>query len=93
MASLTLKNVPDKLLKALRRNAAGERRSLNQQAIHLLAIALEAPSEAPQERTRAVAAQVAAWRRLAGSWKSDVDPETEARQLSEQRSAGREVDL
>ena len=91
MASLTLKNVPDKLLKALRKAAESDRRSLNQEVVHLLASALgleKASSRAPD-----VAAQLAAWRKLAGQWKSDVDPATEAEQVMERRSQGREVDL
>ncbi len=40
MASLTLKGIPDTLLEQLRRLAAKERRSLNQQAILILERAL-----------------------------------------------------
>ena len=43
MASLTLKGIPDDVMKRLRRRAEAERRSLNQEAIRLLETALEEP--------------------------------------------------
>jgi len=91
MPSLTLKNLPDDLLQALREAAARERRSLTQEIIHLLESALQAR---PKGSTRPdVDAQVAAWRRLAGKWESDVDGATEAKRIVGKRTAGREVDF
>jgi hypothetical protein len=40
MASITLKNIPEDLLDALRQDASRERRSLNQQALYLIQVAL-----------------------------------------------------
>jgi hypothetical protein len=93
MASLTLKNVPDKLMKALRKAAEGDRRSLNQEVMHLLEEALGKRAETftPSEK---VQAQLDAWRKLAGKWQSDLSPEEEAKQLRQsRRPGGREVDL
>ncbi len=90
MASLTLKNVPESLLRALRRAADRERRSLNQQAILLLEASVGDAARDPRTEARA---QVAAWRRIAGHWQSDVDAETDLRRARAMRSAGREVDL
>lgn len=42
MASLTLKGIPDDVLRRLRERAAAERRSLNQEAIRLLEAAVAA---------------------------------------------------
>ena len=90
MASLTLRNLSDKLVDELRAAAERDRRSLTQQIIHLLEIALR---ERPQEASRSdVKAQVAAWRKLAGKWESDVDAETEAASLRKARTRGRAVD-
>lgn len=86
MASITLKNIPEDLLDALRKAAEGDRRSLNQEILHLLAGALEQQAE-PQ-------AQLRAWRKLAGRWESDLSPTEEAKRLRRGRhSRGREVDL
>jgi len=93
MASLTLKNVPDVLLRALRASAESDRRSLNQQVIHLLAGALGVTKGKAARSPTDVEAQVAAWRKLAGRWDSDVDLATETDQLRRSRSPGRKVDL
>lgn len=93
MASLTLKNVPDDLLSALRDAAEADRRSLNQEVIHLLISAVPGPVGRTTPPPLGVEAQLAAWRKLAGKWESDVDPTTEAEQLRERRLPAREVDL
>jgi plasmid stability protein len=97
MASLTLKNLPDDLIEELRAAAEDDRRSLNQEAMHLLTLALRARASptSPTATTPAtdVQAQVAAWRKLAGKWASDVDRATEASALIKRRSRGRKVNL
>jgi len=92
MASLTLKNLPDDLLRALREAAESDRRSLTQELIHLLDTALRGRTERPARKVRDVDAQVAAWRELAGKWQSDVDAATESERLMASRTSGREVD-
>ncbi len=92
MASLTLKNLPDDLLRALRKVADKDRRSLTREIIYLLESALGG-TERPASRAPGVDAQLAAWRKLAGKWKSDVDRKTEAERLMEGRTSGRKVEL
>lgn len=68
MASITLKNVPDELLDALREAAQRDRRTMTQEILYLLETALcglPKAVEAPDAK-----AQVAAWRKLAGKWES-----------------------
>ena len=92
MASLTLKNLPDELLRALRKAADKDRRSMTQEIIHLLESALgRAERRAPESATATV--QLAAWRKLAGKWESDMDRATEARRITDRRTSGREVDF
>jgi hypothetical protein len=92
VSSITLKNVPEDLMQALRRAADEDRRSVTQQIIHLLESALGGP--APRGgRAPDVEAQLAAWRKLAGQWESDVDRATETRQLLSRRTRGRAVDF
>jgi hypothetical protein len=94
MASLTLKNIPGDLLDALREAAEGDRRSLNQEVLHLLSAALGLrPGGRSASPSPKVEAQVRAWRKLAGKWQSDLTPTEEARRVTRRRSAGREVDL
>lgn len=91
MPSLTLKNLPTPVLEALRASAESSRRSINQQAIQLLsrALGLEGGGISPER----VAAQVEAWRRLAGRWKSDLSPAQEIAAIRKARTRGRKVDL
>lgn len=93
MASLTLKSLPDDLLRALRRAAAKDHRSLTREIIHRLEASLRGRIEPPAPRGRDADAQVATWRKLAGKWKSDVDPATETERLMGRRTSGREVHL
>lgn len=93
MASLTLKNVPDVLLSSLREAAEKDRRSLTQEIIYLLDQALQEHERQPTARRADVEAQVAAWRKLAGKWKSDVDCTTESERIVAKRTLGRKVVL
>ena len=92
MSSLTLKNIPEDLLGALREAAERDRRSLTQEIIHLLTVALRG-GKRPAGGSPDVEAQLAAWRKLAGKWESDLDPATEAERIMERRTEGREVEL
>jgi hypothetical protein len=93
MAALTLKNLPDDLLRDLREAADHDRRSLNQQVIHLLDAALRAAPHRTGALRSEAQAQVAAWRRLAGRWQSNEDRAAEAKRIAARRSAGRKVAL
>lgn len=89
MPSITLKDVPKKLLDRLRAAAARERRSINQEALVLLEGGLSA-IETAEERARR---QVEAWRALAGTWVSDETFEREVAAIYEGRTMGRDADL
>ncbi len=91
MASLTLKNLPDELLQALRDAAEHDRRSLTQEIIHLLETALRVRPKRVERPD--VDTQIAEWRKLAGKWESDADSAAESRRILEKRTPGREVDL
>ena len=89
MSSITLKDVPEELLSRLRKAAARDRRSLNQEAIFLIEGGLAARETAEDRAQR----QIAAWRGLAGEWASNADFEDEVAMLYAARSAGRDVSL
>lgn len=93
MAAITLKNVPEKLLSKLRRTAAANRRSLNQQALLMLAEASEQAAPKGAVESTAAAAQLAEWRALCGAWRSDASTKIELARIYRQRSAGRKVEL
>jgi plasmid stability protein len=91
MASLTLKNLPDDLLRALRKAAGKDRRSMTQEVVHLLELALGRVERSA--RSPDVEAQLAAWRKLAGQWESNEESATEAGRVMARRTRGREVDF
>jgi len=93
MPSLTLKNLPDSFLKALREAAERDRRSLTQEVIYLVEEALQNRPQSQPRHDRDLESQVAAWRALAARWESDVDIETESQRLLDGRTGGREVEL
>lgn len=94
MPSLTIKDIPDKLLRRVRARAAAERRSMNGAVIQLLdeALAGRSPraSDSAQARARA---QVDVWRRLAGRWRSRLTASQEIARIYAARSRGRPVRL
>jgi plasmid stability protein len=93
MTALTLKNLPPKLLRALRAAAEHDRRSLTQEVIHLLELALHHRVERPDRVAFDAASQLTAWRKLAGTWQSDLEPALEAERVMASRTPGRKVEL
>ena len=94
MASITIKNIPDRLLARLREQAAMEQRSMNKELIRLLDIGLSAERAHPMEhRRRRAVTQAAAWSRLSGRWVSDLPVEDEVAAIYSGRSGGREVEF
>ena len=94
MASITIKNIPDRLLTRLRERAAMENRSMNREIIRLLDMSLSADRIDRLEHRRTVAdSQAEAWSRLGGRWISDVPIEDEIASVYAARSAGREIEL
>ena len=94
MASITIKNIPDRLLARLREQAAMEQRSMNKEIIRLLDIGASAERAHPIEhRRRRAVTQAAAWSRLSGRWVSDLPVEDEVAAIYSGRSGGREVEF
>ena len=95
MASVTIKDIPDEILEALRHRAAADHRSLNKEVIHLLGTALSS-SFAPGDsvhRKQVADRQADAWTRLTGRWDSDQRVEDEIADIYSARSEGRDIDL
>ena len=86
MSALTLKGVPEPLLRRLRKVAHEQRRSLNQQVLAMLEAKLDEPV-----KVSPVEAQLAAWRALAAEWDSDVAADAEAKAILKRRTKGRVV--
>jgi plasmid stability protein len=67
MDSVTVQDIPQDLLERWRHRAAEDRRSLNEEILHLLDLALsgECVGQDAADRVRRIDAQIRAWRRLA----------------------------
>ena len=94
MPSLTIKDIPLKLLRRVRARAARERRSMNGEIILLLDEALAGRQERVRESVKERAfAQAEAWARLAGRWRSGASATQEIAAIYAARSRGRPVSL
>jgi len=94
MPSLTLKDIPESLLERLRACAVRDQRSLNREAIWLLEQALKQQPDPAVQRLRQPAAQLAAWRALAGRWQgSPAEIDDLVQDIYQSRTQGREVML
>lgn len=96
MSSLTLKNVPDLLLEALRQCAEEDRRSLTQEILYLLEQAVLERRRPRQDEYLSVAdvqRQCDDWLRVAGRWKSDRSAAEEIAEIYASRTPGRDVEL
>ena len=93
MASLTVRNIPEDLMKDLRVLSERERRSLNNEVI----VVLEAGLASKAERFEAVplGAQLQAdlWLELCGQWKDERSTDEIIEDIRAHRTLGREVDL
>lgn len=97
MKSITLRKVPENVTERIREFSERERRSINSEFLVIIEEGLEAHSaELDNTVPRAHisrAAQIAAWKDLAGKWK-DKRPATEiVEDIRHARTAGREVKL
>lgn len=70
-----------------------ERRSLTQEALVLLEAALAIPMGDIPSGGSQTQAQVTAWQRLAGRWRSDTTAVAEIEGIYAARTKGRKVDL
>ena len=94
MPSVTIKDIPPKLLQKVRARAARERRSMNGEIIRLLdeALALK-PERAPAALRERASAQADAWYRLSGRWRGRGSAKKQIAAVYAARSRGRPVSL
>lgn len=93
MASMTIADIPAHVLGRLQKKAAEDRRSLEQELVHILEQALTGdPAEDSGWTDADSEAQYQAWCRL-GVWESDRSAEEEIRDIYSRRTQGRTVEL
>jgi plasmid stability protein len=94
MPSLTLKDIPTPLMERLRTRADQDQRSLNREAIWLLEQAMESSADPATQLKQETAAQLGAWRAMAGRWQGDAgDTDDLVAEIYQSRTQGREFSL
>jgi plasmid stability protein len=95
MSSLTLKNIPESLLEALRQHAEEDRRSLTQEVLYLLEQAVREKREPLREylSVAEISKQCDEWLRIAGTWDSARPIAEEIEEIYASRTSGRNVEL
>jgi hypothetical protein len=91
MPTLTIKKFPDKLLRALRREAENSRRSVTQEVLSRLEDSVGVKTR--RTKYQAIENQVASWSKLVGKWKSNLTVKEEIDRLYRARKRGRKVKL
>jgi plasmid stability protein len=82
MANLQVRDIDDRLYEALRRMAAGKRRSISQEVIHILEKYLSSPERFETNPTEE-------FLKLAGSWVDDREAGEIARDIRQSRRSKR----
>ena len=90
MSALTIKDFPDKLLAALRREAQRSRRSVTQEVLRRLEHSV---APASSGKYGSAPEQAATWSKLSGKWKSNLTVKEEIDQLYRARRRGRKIQL
>lgn len=93
MANLTIRNIPEELLRGLRQLSKKERRSLNSEALVLLEKSLQEYTLEKHGDTVSVEAQTEIWSKLAGEWEDPRPAEEICADVLSQRTPGRKVEL
>lgn len=96
MATLTVRNIPDRALERLREWAVADRRSLNNEIVVVLENAVESPASPTGEgslRVMSAVRQIQRWEDLCGRWRDDREWQEIVSDIVSHRTAGREVAL
>ncbi len=93
MPNLTIRNMPEELLRNLRRLSKKERRSLNSEVLVLLEKSLQEYTLEKHSDTVSVEAQTEIWSKLAGEWEDPRPAEEIIADVLSHRTPGRKVEL
>lgn len=93
MANLTIRNVPEELLKSLRKLSQKERRSLNSEVLVLLEKSVTQDVLEKNNNTISIQAQTELWSKLAGEWEDSCLAEETIGNILTHRTLGRKVEL
>jgi plasmid stability protein len=95
MKNLTIRNIPDELLEKIKVLSKAERRSLNSEILIILEKGLnkELNSSANSKSNISKELQVEIWKTLAAKWEDDRSTEEIIKDIYDNRTMGRDVEL
>jgi plasmid stability protein len=93
MPSLTLRNIPEELLSALRTLSERERRSLNSELLVVMEAGIAAKAERLEPLPPGAELQARLWEDLCGAWEDERDADEIIEDIRSHRSPGRKVEL
>jgi len=93
MYNLTIRNIPEDLLKNLRRLSQKERRSINSEILVLLEKSVMQETLEKSGDTISLQAQTELWSKLAGAWEDSRTADEITDDILAHRTLGREVEL
>jgi plasmid stability protein len=95
MKSITVRNIPDKLIDRLRTLSVLEKRSLNNEILMVLekGLAKESEYKTNFKNHLSMDTQIKIWQNLCGQWKDKRSTDEIIRNIIDSRSEGRSVDL
>lgn len=95
MASITVRNIPDEILKRIRALSAVERRSINNEILVILEKGTFSEYEEKLHRRKYLSksTQMDIWRRLLGTWEDNRSAKEIIEDIYSHRTSGRDVQL
>jgi len=95
MTNITVRNIPDEVINKIKTFSKIERRSLNNEIIVVLEKGLQEKSSliSRQKKHISIQTQIDLWENLAGLWEDDRQTKEIIKDIYEQRTKGREINL
>ncbi len=95
MASITVRNIPDEILKKLKALSSIDRRSLNNEILIILERGTFTEYEEKLSTRKALSkdTQIEIWKSIVGKWEDDRSAEEIIRDIYSHRTAGRDIKL
>ncbi len=91
MKSITVRNIPDDVLEAVRILSAKERRSLNNELVVIIENGIKSLYSSSEESTAGI--KTDPWRKLAGKWKDKRSSKEIIDDIYSSRTIGRDIKL
>ncbi|MEJ5284059.1 MAG: FitA-like ribbon-helix-helix domain-containing protein [Brevinematia bacterium] len=93
MINLTIRNIPDEIIKRIKTLSKLERRSLNNEILILLEKGLSSELELKERKFINKELQTEIWKELSGLWKDDRETKEIIKDIYSTRTIGREVKI